>query len=201
MAKNQMFDQMTAAAMERLAGRDPLTIAENAGIIYDGNARAFRVSSMGVDLEIAYPDYIIKPAISGWHQLLVLHYLDMADGWPVSGRDMPFSQMQSGLIRGGGIDRSCEQAIASMKNLDEEVLGKTCEGLGGARILSNADVAWRIPFLPRFPVTLQIWLPDEEFPASGRLLVDESADHYFTIEDAVGVAELVLEEIMQSCSR
>ena len=60
---------------------------------------------------------------------------------------------------------------------------------------SNADVAYRIPFLPNFPVLLKAWLPDEEFPASGRLLLDSSADHYLTIEDAVTVAEIILERL------
>ena len=67
--------------------------------------------------------------------------------------------------------------------------------LGGEKIKTNADVAYRIPLLPRFPVTLKVWLPDEEFPASGRLLLDASADHYFTIEDAVTVAEILIERI------
>ena len=32
-------------------------------------------------------------------------------------------------------------------------------------------------------------------PASGRLLVDRSADHYLTIEDAVTVAEILIKQI------
>ena len=44
---------------------------------------------------------------------------------------------------------------------------------------------------------MKIRLPDEEFPASGRLLLDSSADHYLTIEDAVTVAEILLEKIGQ----
>jgi hypothetical protein len=62
-------------------------------------------------------------------------------------------------------------------------------------------VAYHIPFLPRFPVTLKVWLPDEEFPASGRLLMDSSADHYFTIEDAVTMAEILIERIAMTTNR
>ena len=94
--------------------------------------------------------------------------------------------------RGGGIDRRCELA---MKDLNADTLARICESIGGESISSNADIAYRIPFLPQFPVTLKIWLPDEEFPASGRMLLDTSADHYLTIEDAVTVAEIILERI------
>ena len=41
----------------------------------------------------------------------------------------------------------------------------------------------------------QVWFADEEFPASGRLLLDESAPHYLTIEDAVTVGSLILDQL------
>lgn len=193
--KDQMFSQMDAVALERLAGRDPEAIAQNAGVDYDAAAQLFSFSSMGIPLRITYPDYTITPAVSGWHRLAILHYLDLADGCPLTGKDIPFGQMRSGMVRGGGIDRKCEAVISRMPELSEEHLTRLCGALGGERISSHADIAYRIPFLPRFPMTLKVWLPDEEFPASGRLMVDESADHYFTIEDAVMAAELLLDRL------
>ena len=44
-------------------------------------------------------------------------------------------------------------------------------------------------------VLLKVWFADEEFPASGRLLLDESAPHYLTIEDAVTVGSLILDQL------
>ena len=44
----------------------------------------------------------------------------------------------------------------------------------------------------------RIWFADEEFPASGRLLLDESAPHYLTIEDAVTAASLILDRLTQA---
>ena len=83
----------------------------------------------------------------------------------------------------------------AMKAFPLDLHGKICMDIGGRPIDSNADAAWQIPFLPRFLVTLKIWLPDEDLSASGRLFVDASADHYLTIEDAVTVAELLLEKL------
>lgn len=195
MIKDQMFGQMKTAALKRLLGRDPIDIAGKCGIQYNANTRTFCFSSLGTDLEIIYPSYEIQPKVSGWHELLILHYLDLADGTPLSGKEISFSQMESGMVRGGGIDHKCEMAIRTITEKDERKVDYICAQLGGERIQSNADIAYRIPFLPRFPVTLKVWFPDDEFPASGRLLIDESADHYFTIEDAVTVAELLIERI------
>mgnify|MGYP003296586745 CR=1 FL=1 len=196
MIKDQMFSQMNQAALARLAGREPRELARNAGIRYEAEAQAFHIPTMGMEVTLSYPDYRFMPELPGWHSLVILHYLDLADGFPLTGKEIPFGQMKSGMVRGGGIDRRCELTIQNLKNLSEDTLMKICENIGGEPISSNADAAYRIPFLPKFPVTLKIWLPDEEFPASGRLLLDSSADHYLTIEDAVTVAEIILERII-----
>ena len=196
MIKDQMFSQMNQAALARLAGREPRELARNAGIRYEAEAQTFHIPTMGMEVTLSYPDYRFMPELPGWHSLVILHYLDLADGFPLTGKEIPFGQMKSGMVRGGGIDRRCELTIQNLKNLSEDTLMKICENIGGEPISSNADAAYRIPFLPKFPVTLKIWLPDEEFPASGRLLLDSSADHYLTIEDAVTVAEIILERII-----
>lgn len=193
--RNQMFSQMNLAALARLEDRDPRQIARNAGVRYDEEEQLFHIPTMGMDVTVSYPDYHFTPELPGWHRLVTLHYLDLADGFPITGKEIPFGQMKSGMVRGGGIDRKCELAIQNLKNLNEDTLAEICKRIGGEPILSNADAAFRIPFLPNFPVVLKIWLPDEDFPASGRLLLDSSADHYLTIEDAVTVAEILLERL------
>ena len=194
---NQMFSQMNLAALARLEGRDPEEIARNAGVCYDEESQAFHIPTMGMNVTVSYPDYHFTTELPGWHRLVILHYLDLADGFPLTEKEIPFGQMKSGMVRGGGIDRRCELVIQNLKNLNEDTLTEICKRIGGEPIPSNADAAYRIPFLPNFPVVLKIWLPDEDFPASGRLLLDSSADHYLTIEDAVTVAEILLEKITQ----
>lgn len=194
-SENQTFDQMNRVALQWLSGRDPRQLAKNAGVDYDGESQTFSLSSLGVDMVVHYPDYRATPPIGGWHSLLLLHYLHLADGAPLTGQEMSFSQMRSGMVRGGGIYRKFETAIRTMENFRPEEIARRCEALGGVRIRSNGDLAYRIPVFPRFPVTLKIWLPDAEFPASGRLLLDSSADHYLTIEDGVTVAEILIDHI------
>jgi len=60
---------------------------------------------------------------------------------------------------------------------------------------SNADLCARFDFAPHYPLWLKVWFADEEFPASGRLLLDESAPHHLTIEDAVTLGSLVLDRL------
>ena len=70
---------------------------------------------------------------------------------------------------------------------------KRCAAFCGKEKKTDADYCVELPFLPMYPVTLNYWQADEDFPASGRLMLDASAEHYLTIEDAVTVGQLLLQ--------
>ena len=131
-----------------------------------------------------------------WQQLVILHYMRLADGAPLTGRWMTMGEMRDGLIRGGDFDRRCEHMIRSrLSRMPAEELEEKCRSLGGRILDSNADFTVQFDFLPRVPLLLKLWFADEEFPASGKLLLDQSADHYLLIEDAVTVGQLLMENL------
>lgn len=185
-----MFSRMLAAAKLWLADRDPKEIAEKAKVSFDG--KAFSLETMGKAVTVSYPDCQITPELSPWHQLLVLHYLHLADGTPLTGKFQPFAMQKEGMIRGGGFDREAETALAQIPFAH---LRDRCQSLGGKSYSSSADYSVVLPVLPMYPVVLNYWQADEEFPASGRLLLDTGAEHYLTVEDSVTVGQLLLEEL------
>lgn len=186
--KNRMFDEMMKAAKERLSDRDPAAIVKNAKVEFSDGL--FRFQSLGMSVTVSYPAWEITPELPGWHALVILHYLDLADGMPLTGKTITFAQRKDGMVRGGTFDRKAESTISK---LDFDALKIRCASLGGVEKKSNADFCVELPFLPMYPVTLNYWLADEDFLASGRLLLDSSAEHYLTIEDSVTVGEIILE--------
>lgn len=190
--ENRQFELMLEAARSRLLRHVPEEISEKAGVRYENGV--FWVRTLGRRVEIQWPAGKITPPVSKWHTLTLLHYLDLADGTPLTGRTITFSQYKDGLVRGGGLDRNTELIVRrDLGVLPREELARRCEALGAELLPSNADFCARFDFAPRYPVWLKVWFADEEFPASGRLLVDESAPNYLTIEDAVTVGSLILD--------
>lgn len=63
-------------------------------------------------------------------------------------------------------------------------LRKACQSLGGTieKKLAGADVTCRIPVTPFFPVLLQFWEGDEEFPPKLQLMWDANADSFLHFE-------------------
>ena len=154
------------------------------------------MKTLGQTVTVRLSDCTIQPPLSKWHALTLLHYLDLADGAPLTGRTITFSQYKDGLVRGGGLDRNAELIVRrDLGILPPEELERRCRSLGAELLPSNADFCARFDFAPRYPAWLKVWFADEEFLASGRLLLDESAPHYLTIEDAVTVGSLILDQL------
>ena len=65
-----------------------------------------------------------------------------------------------------------------------EELRFACEKLGGIPESgkARADVTYRIPVTPFFPVLLQFWESDEEFPPKLQLMWDRNADSFLHFE-------------------
>ena len=192
--ENRQFERMLEAARSRLLRHVPEEISEKAGVRYENGV--FWVRTLGRRVEIQWPAGKITPPVSKWHALTLLHYLDLADGTPLTGKTITFSQYKDGLVRGGGLYRNAELIVRrDLGILPPEELERRCRSLGAELLPSNADFCARFDFAPRYPVWLKVWFADEEFPASGRLLLDESAPHYLTIEDAVTVGSLILDQL------
>ena len=186
--ENRAFMEMMKTAKEWIADRDPLETTEKTGIPYDEDRGDFHLSSLGTEIHIHYPDYEITPYINEWQQLIILHYMKLADGSPLTGAWMSMGEIRDGLIRGGDFDLRCERVI-------RQRFGQISRAMGGRILESNADFTVRFDFLPYYPMLLKLWFADEEFPASGKLLVDKSADHYLTIEDAVTAGQILMEAL------
>lgn len=197
---NRMLESMMRVARERLQGRDPREIAALAGVQFEKGAFCFE--SLGRSVRISHPDCTADPPLPQWHWLTLLHYLDLADGTPLTGVQLPFARMRSGMVRGGGFDRDGESLIRDrLGSMDEGRLRAGCRALGAEILNSNADLCARFSFAPRCALWLKLWFADEEFEASGRIFIDSSADHYLTIEDAVTVGSLLLDALCASAEQ
>ncbi len=190
--ESRAFGEMFQAAKTMLAGKDPARLAANAGVTFDG--AAFHIPSMGKDLIFSYPDYLCTTPMHDWHYLTILHYLNLADGSPVTGQPIAMADMPAGLVRGTKYDRTVAHALTVfLKGKTEEQVRAVLSDIGAEFLIGRADLNAMLPFLPRFPLYLNIWFEDEDFPPSARLLVDRCAEHYLTIEDAVSLGDVVLD--------
>lgn len=200
--ENRAFEEMRKATVEKLQHKSPLEIAQKAGIVYDVETKQFRVNTLGNTFLISYPEYRFTPELEGWHHLLILHYLDMADGTELTGELTNLGSLKDGLIRGTKFEQNMECELSRIfRGRTREDIWVMFEKLGAEERTGKADLCVEIPFLPNYPVIFNIWLEDDEFPPSAKLLVDKRADHYLTIEDAVTLGEVLLNTIRETIKK
>ena len=193
MKNHRAFQQMLQSAKERICLHAPEKIAQKSGAAFHETGSFFELQSLNQKIRITYPDCIFQPQIDEWHKLVILHYLDLADGTVVSSQMISFGALKDGLIRGSKFDRDTESMLQKLlAGKTQEQICEICKCLGAEFVKDRADMCAIFPFLPHYPVWLKIWLADEEFDASGKLMISKSADHYLTVEDAVTVGEILL---------
>ncbi len=199
MKNNRQYAQMLWAAKEKLSGRDPAEIARAAGLLWNG--RTFEAETLGIPIQIRWPDCEIVPPLEMWHCLTVLQYMAGAREMSLTGRYVSLSDFrEGGLVRGSSFDRENDRIIGKIGKIDAAAIQKTAAQLGGTVIPGKADMTIRFSFLPNFPLVLNLWLEDEDFPASGKVLLDAAAESALQVEaagTAAGVLLSMLEEKLQ----
>ena len=193
---NRAFHEMLKVALERLNGKSAEDIAKRTGLEFHEEMNTFTLSSLGKNISIRYPQYTITPDLNEWHHLLILHYMDMADGSTLCEEPMAFGEQSGGMVRGSGFDRESEQVLSQdFGNLLPMQVEHACRTLGGKILASNADLCAVFDLFPRYPITLKLWFADDEIPGSGRLMLDRSAGHFLSVT----AGTLLLEELSRKC--
>jgi len=197
--QDQQYSSMFAAAAEKFRQQDPAEMAEKAGAVWHPDSRTIDIVSLGDTLTVSWPDGLMKPDRSMWHHLVVLHYLIQADGTDMSGETVSFKDLTDGLVRGHGFDFSSQSDMKRMflGKADDQIRRALLEA-GGLEVPSKADFGVKFDFLPRYPLYINVWFADEEFPAQGKMLADSSAPHYLTLEDSVAAGEILLDRISRA---
>ena len=193
---NRAFSEMLRPAKEQVKHLSPDNIAQRSGAVFHESNGVLELQSLNQTVRIAVPEYTFSPRLEEWHQLVILHYLALADGTAVSDQIITFGGLKDGLIRGTKFDHDMEKGLQRFLNgKTPDGIRKICRALGAEFADSNADLCAVFHFLPNYPVWLKVWLADEEFEASGKFYISKSADCYLSMEDAVTVGEILLSKL------
>jgi len=185
MSKADNFISGEQKAWITLASMDIYETAKNAGVIYDNDAQAYIIESLGsrVGISPSKQEFIcfddrgrtLVDRFGYFFRLSSLVYLTTAKEIPLTGRLINPSGMKGGEIyfRGSHIlplDK-VEQKYECSK---DSFLSRSMEL--GATQTSYGDAGIMLHPLPRVPVYLNLWLKDEEFPARCDIMFDSTCE-------------------------
>ncbi len=184
-------------AWEILSGIEPEDIRKRAGVDIEENRKIYKVRSFGqpfsVDIgnkEILSLDKegeIFLGRLGYFFRLSLLWYLVKATDTEPSGKLVKPSSMTGGDIFFRGTHVLPLDAVAKKYAGDRKGFVERGILMGGNEV-RYGDVAVELYPLPRIPVTLILWLEDDEWPARADLLFDSTASLHLPIDILWSVA-------------
>jgi hypothetical protein len=178
-----------------LASQDPAIIAQHTGMVYQSINAAqaeFYLSVWGQPVILSFPNLTGRELITGKElplmlQGLLLYYLKTADGTPVSGRWISFSELHDGRFYNQAYMGYTGKELSRCFGNDLKGFVEIALHLGGT-LQSNGsqpvpgDIACSFTALPRVQLLVAAWHGDEEFPSSFQVLFDASVNHYLSTD-------------------
>lgn len=191
-------------SLKNFAAGDPVAMAAKSGSVFIPERSVIRLNCLGQIIDVEYPGGRVTFAGSdlfpvwSW-RLVILNHLARADGAPLACALISYRELENGQVFYAAFQRESIRPLA--ERLAEEPAGRIKEACLrlGARLEEKADVCAVFDFLPRFPVTVKIWLKDEEVGGSANILFDASANHYLHTEDIAVAGNLVSYFLIKEC--
>ncbi|MBO4360746.1 MAG: DUF3786 domain-containing protein [Eubacteriaceae bacterium] len=194
--EDRQYREMLAAAAKRMAQVDVPRQCAYAGVAYDSERNEITVESFGTVSVIKLPECTCDPPLHIWQHLSIFQYLEAAapaasqQSWG-SLADLP----EGGHVRGLSFDREVDRMVsARLGKHSAEVIAEAAGRLGGEmRKDPKADLSAVFHFMPNYPFAFNMWFADDEFPASGKVLVDRSVCMFLNTEANGTLASLLVE--------
>jgi len=194
-----------AKAWETLAGLRPQAVCVGAMAAYDEASRAYTIRSFGIEFTIL-PDSrtitssdpkagIFLDRYKDFFRLAVLGYLTSAKDIPATGRLIRPLDVKGGHRFFSGTHLLPLDRIEDRFGRDNVAFIE--RGLKfGAEIAKYGDAAVRLYPLPRVPVTIILWLHDDEYPSRATLFFDSTVDFQLSLSDIVWSVSLMTTLVM-----
>lgn len=190
--------------LKNFSAKEPSQMAKNSGNVFDPIRSIITIHSMGQIIDVKYPEGAIRfndsPLSPLWSwRLIMLNHLARSDNAPLAGSLITFKELDGGYIFNPAYYKmTILPIINNLSDKPAEQIKSACSALG-ADFKDEADICAVFNFLPRFPITLKIWLSDAEMAGSANILFDAAANHYLHTEDIAVTASLMVTFLLNQC--
>jgi len=185
-------------ACEQLAGVDDLEqqcLKSGARYQVINSRKVIIVEYLNQRYQVTFPDIDISLVDGGGEvpirdKILILHYLTLAKGVPISNKLIAFQELPEGANYFPTFSkRSIEPLVAHFGQKPQRLID-AAERLGGHEV-DYGDVAVTINGFSRVPITIVLWQGDEEFPPRGNILFDATISDYLSTYDITVLCEAI----------
>ncbi|ACV62472.1 hypothetical protein Dtox_1614 [Desulfofarcimen acetoxidans DSM 771] len=194
------YRSATEHCLKKLILKDFEGIAKNSGAVFETEHSTITLNSLGQSVSVKLPEGKIVfngtdyCPVLGW-RIIILNYLFRADNAHLTGQLVSYRELENGhVFYPAFLRESVNLLIQKFSSEPAEQIKNVCR-VFGARLEDKADICAVFEFFPRFPVTVKLWLKDEEIGGSANILFDANANHYLDAE-AIAVTCMLISQFL-----
>lgn len=183
---------------------DPEAMAAASNTTFDTGRGVFTVASFGQELEVTYPEGKVTfrgtslTPLVGW-RLITINYLARANGPEPDGYLISYRELENGHVFFAAFQRESIDPLASMiSSYTASQVSEAAASMGG-KPGGGSDFTFTCHALPRFPIVVKLWWPDEELPGSANILFDSTANNYLHTEDIAAAGNYASAFLIRLC--
>jgi hypothetical protein len=186
-------------AWEILRGLDPFDVCRNASVSFDEKDKSYILRSFCIDFSVIPEEKIIKSSTCQGETIIKKYgyfFIHSCLWYLINAKDIPLTErlIKPVNIKGGEMFFRGSHVLpldnmAKKYGDDKEAFIKRGEELC-AEVLEYGDASLKLLPMPRIPVTLILWLEDEEFPPRADLLLDSSCELQLPLDILWSIAML-----------
>lgn len=152
----------------------------------------------GQELQV-FKDRVLYPPggkENPWDAILIYNYLASPGETPLTGTWISFQSLPNSVSKTKTLERLQHGLVEDFAGR-LALLRERAEDLGArpVQVGEDADLALVFEPLPRVPILLLYWEPEEDFPAQARFLFDSSVGAYLYLESLLFLVEGLVERL------
>jgi len=204
MARIDDYRKAAQLGRDALEGKKPRGIAGRSGASFqaEGEDRGTlllpflnrAVALSWPELEMRFKDTDEEVPLQ--QQVLILHYLNGAQGAEVKGEWVAYQEVPDGKFYLDAFLRRAKIPLVNAFGKQPDKLLSVAGEVYGAKPFDHGDCSVVVQAFPRVPVALILWEGDDEFPPEGNLLFDRSISKILSAEDIAWLAGMIIYPIM-----
>jgi hypothetical protein len=143
------------------------------------------ISCLGRDFEVDPSGNVLSQCHThAWFSLPLLDYVLHSRGAAISGSWVPFRELENGRTWNPLFERRCERPLKQIADTHSELFADLVSMFSGASTSGHfhADISVVLYPLPRVPVLICYWNPEEGMDSKLHLFFDDTAEQNLSIE-------------------
>ena len=179
----QAQEQSIALLKEKVSTIDFSLAAERLGVPLSGNK--LTIKCLGKDFSVDTTGNITTDIhVHPWIMIPVFNYIIESAGIPVSGQWVPFRELEGGKTWYRLFGQRCEKPLKQVADTYTDLFEDMIRLFNGKQVENhyNADISLVLHPLPKVPVLICYWKPEDELESNLNLFFDATAEENLNIE-------------------